>query len=475
MVELAGFSQVMCHQLLLSCGTLSRLPAGNDRMPSNTLEDLCAGRLAGSRRLKLACGLTQFPREIFDLAGTLEILDLSGNALSALPDDLPRLHKLRILFCSDNPFTELPAVIGQCAALEMVGFKANRIRTVPAAALPANLRWLILTDNRIAELPPEIGRCTRLQKLMLAGNRLQSLPPEMANCTRLELLRISANQLSALPEWLLWLPRLSWLAFAGNPFCESAELSMPAPSAVSHIPWNDLEVRHQLGEGASGVIHHAEWRRADGAQPVALKLFKGALTSDGLPHNEMMACITAGKHPNLIPVLGKVEQHPEDTHGLVMSLINTGFRNLAGPPSLDSCTRDIYPANATFDLNTAIGIALGIASAAEHLHAQGIMHGDLYAHNILHGADGHALLGDFGAASFIASDDQAAAEALQRIEVRAFSCLLEELLERCPVAVDGEKALKMLGDLQADCAQENVSARPLFTEIVRKLSALIMR
>ena len=140
-------------------------------MSLNTLEDLRAGKLAGSRRLKLACGLSEFPREIFDLADSLEILDLSGNALSALPDDLPRLHKLRILFCSDNPFIELPAIVGQCAALEMVGFKANRIRTVPAAALSPKLRWLILTDNRIAELPPEIGRCTRLQKLMLAGNQ----------------------------------------------------------------------------------------------------------------------------------------------------------------------------------------------------------------------------------------------------------------------------------------------------------------
>ena len=439
-------------------------------MPLNTLEDLRAGRLAGSRRLKLACGLTEFPREIFELAETLEILDLSGNALTALPDDLPRLRKLRILFCSDNPFIELPAVIGQCAALEMVGFKANRIARVPAAALPPKLRWLILTDNEIAELPPEIGRCRRLQKLMLAGNRLQSLPPEMANCTRLELLRISANQLSSLPEWLLSLPRLSWLAFAGNPFCADAA----APVDVSRIHWDDLQVSHPLGEGASGVIHHAEWRAEAGVQPVALKLFKGALTSDGLPLNEMHACMTAGEHPHLIPVLGKLEAHPDDAHGLVMALIDDSFRNLAGPPSLDSCTRDVYPAAAEFDLETVVRIARGIASAAEHLHAQGIMHGDLYAHNILHGADGHPLLGDFGAASFVAAEDRATAEALQRIEVRAFACLLEELLERCPVAVDGQKALKMLADLQADCAQENVNARPLFGEIVRRLKALVV-
>src|SRR5574343_984460 len=421
-------------------------------MPLNTLEDLRSGKLAGVRRLKLACGLSEFPREIFALAETLEILDLSGNALSTLPDDLHRLHKLRILFCSDNRFTELPAVIGQFSELEMVGFKANQIRLVPAVALPAKLRWLILTDNRISELPPEIGRCTRLQKLMLAGNQLQSLPPAMANCTRLELVRIAANRLAALPEWLLSLPRLSWLAFAGNPFCPDAS----GQAGVSPIHWDDLQVSHRLGEGASGVIHHAEWRAGDGVQPVALKLFKGAMTSDGLPLNEINACLTAGSHPNLIPVLGKLAAHPEAAHGHVMALIDSNFSNLAGPPSLDSCTRDVYPAEKRFDLDTAIQIAHGIASAAAHVHAQGITHGDLYGHNILHGADGQAMLGDFGAASFVPPDDPLLAQALQRIEVRAFSCLLDELLDRIePAAIKPEKVEKMKS-LQADCAQEKV-------------------
>ncbi|NTV71537.1 MAG: protein kinase [Azonexaceae bacterium] len=442
-------------------------------MPMNTLEDLRAGKLAGSRRLKLACGLTEFPREIFDLAETLEILDLSGNALATLPDELPRLHRLRILFCSDNRFTTLPAVIGQCAELQMVGFKANRIRLVPAAALPPKLRWLILTDNELGELPPEIGRCTRLQKLMLAGNQLRALPAEMAHCNALELLRIAANQLTALPDWLLTLPKLSWLAYAGNPFCPEA----PRPAVVSPIHWDDLQVKHQLGEGASGVIHHAEWRSDGGTQPVALKLFKGAITSDGLPLNEMNACLTAGAHRHLIPVLGKLAAHPEAAHGLVMALIDSNFRNLAGPPSLDSCTRDVYQARARFDLDAALRIALAIASAAEHLHARGITHGDLYAHNILHGADGQALLGDFGAASFVPPDNPLVATALQRIEVRAFSCLLEELLERIgPTAetstVNREKVEK-LKFLQADCAQENVSARPLFAEIVSVLGVLM--
>ena len=77
-----------------------------------TIAQLRSGELAGISHLKLACGLTTFPREIFELADTLEILDLSGNALSELPDDFARLSKLRIVFCSNNQFTELPEVLG---------------------------------------------------------------------------------------------------------------------------------------------------------------------------------------------------------------------------------------------------------------------------------------------------------------------------------------------------------------------------
>lgn len=50
-----------------------------------TIDQLRSGELAGIRHLKLSCALTSFPREIMDLADTLEILDLSGNALSDLP------------------------------------------------------------------------------------------------------------------------------------------------------------------------------------------------------------------------------------------------------------------------------------------------------------------------------------------------------------------------------------------------------
>jgi hypothetical protein len=432
----------------------------------STIEQLHAGELAGATRLQIACGLTEFPREIFKLADTLEILDLSGNMLSTLPDDLSRLHRLRVLFCSNNQFTVLPEVLGACRTLNMVGFRDNHIRTVSGAALPPQLRWLILTGNQIRTLPAELGARPLLQKLMLAGNRLQNLPPALINCRRLELLRIAANNFSTLPEWLLTLPRLAWLAYAGNPFSASQE-NAADNADIDDINWDALSIGKQLGEGASGVIYQATLH---GADEVAVKLFKGALTSDGSPQCEMAACVAAGAHPNLIPILGEIADHPDGIRGLVMSLVEPDFGNLAGPPSLDSCTRDIYPEGKRFSLDAALAIAHGVASAARQLHARGIMHGDLYGHNILHCGEGRTLLGDFGAASFYAPDAPHAAS-LQRLEVRAFGCLLEELLERC-VAPDAAGAvLAQLAALQAACLQEN-AARPLFSAIDAQLAAL---
>jgi len=437
----------------------------------HTLEQLRTGQLAGAQRLDLAAGLTEFPSEIFDLADTLEVLNLSGNALSSLPADLGRLHKLRVLFCSDNRFTAVPEVLGQCPQLSMVGFKANRIRTLPAEALTPALRWLILTDNQLQAVPTEIGTCENLQKLMLAGNHLRELPEALAQCSQLELLRIAANHLTELPAWLLAMPRLAWLAYAGNPFCEAVEAGAVAQNPIGAIAWNELAVEQQLGEGASGVIYQAQWQKKEAvATQVAVKLFKGALTSDGLPHSEMAACISAGAHPNLIAVEGQVTQHPAAAEGLVLELINPAFRNLAGPPSLASCTRDVYAPGASFTLESALRIATGIAAATAHLHGRGILHGDLYAHNILTTVAGEALLGDFGAACFFAPEATETAQALQRLEARAFACLLEELLARCPPAAPAlQTAFEALWNLQQWCAQADVAARPLFAEIHQTL------
>lgn len=522
-----------CRVHLIDCTTQPCFTATGEvwLLMTESLENLRAGTLAGAVRLTLSCGLTEFPSEIYALAETLETLDLSGNKLSSLPDDLHRLKKLRVLFCSDNLFTELPAVLGQFERLSMIGFKANRISHVPATSLPHSLRWLILTDNQIAELPDEIGDCPDLQKLMLAGNRLEALPRTLSNCRKLALLRIAANRLEEFPAWLLAMPELAWLAFAGNPFCRAREQAALGESSIPALPWPSLEIGEQLGQGASGVIYRARMPLVDEANAsdasgatdaagaseaadasdaseaakasdavdapeaakasdaadaadarivtdtgqktasieIAVKLFKGAITSDGLPESEMAACFSAPRHAHLIPILGRVTGHPEQSQGMVMPLMPPGLINMAGPPSLDSCTRDVYPEHVRFSVDAMLQIATAMAGAGRHLAGHGILHGDLYGHNILHDLEGHALLGDFGAASLYDKDGPYAAS-LQRLEVRAFGYLLEEMLARVAVPLALGESRKRLEALLKACLSPVLRERPSFAEIEKILA-----
>jgi Protein tyrosine and serine/threonine kinase/Leucine rich repeat len=436
-----------------------------------TIDLLRSGQLQGIKRLDLAAGLTEFPIEIFDLADSLEILNLSDNHLRSLPADLSRLTKLKVIFLSNNDFEEVPEVLADCPNLSMVGFKSNKIRVLGENVLPLGTRWLILTDNQLAQLPKSIGRLQNLQKLMLAGNQLRSLPDEMAACQNLELIRLAANRLESLPQWLFTLPRLAWLAYAGNPVCPN-NLSPTVPN----IAWADLTLADTLGEGASGVISQGLWQPP--TQPptdVAIKIFKGAMTSDGAPADEMTACLAAGGHPHLVGALGQIIDCPDNRSGLMLALIPPDYQNLGHPPSLDTCTRDTYATGTSFSVAAILRIAIGIASAATHLHDQGIMHGDLYAHNILVDENHHSLLGDFGAASSYDLNDRIAGAVLEQLEVRAFGCLLEDLLNRCECSDNQVEQLvfSQLNKLTQACLQSIPADRPLFGEIGRTLAEII--
>ena len=428
-------------------------------MSTDILDQLRSGALRGSTRLDLSAGLTELPPEILTLAESLEILNLSNNRLTDLPDWLPELKKLRVVFCSNNPFRHVPEILGQCPVLDMIGFKSCQIETVSAAALPPRLRWLILTDNRLTTVPPELGSRSRLQKLMLSGNRLTTLPVELSQCRKLELLRLAANQFTSFPDWLWDLPLLAWVAVAGNP-CTEIPASPDKP--IREIAWSQLTIGPLLGEGASGLIYQAAWTLEAGQTQlqVAVKLFKSAMTSDGLPASEMAACLAVGGHPQCVGAIGKITGHPDDVDGLVMSLLASGYRPLAGPPSLESCTRDIYAPDARFSAQQALRLITNITTAAAHVYSLGFLHGDLYAHNVLHSSDGGALLSDFGAAS---SHPQGTAYKIERIEVRAAGILMQEILDRCTEPLGLPTGLPALPTL---CIQPDVSARPGFRGIL---------
>ncbi|KAJ3360654.1 hypothetical protein HDU91_004438 [Kappamyces sp. JEL0680] len=241
--------------------------------------------------------------------------------------------------------------------------------------------------------------------------------------------------------------------------------------------------------GASGVVYKAFYQPAN--QDVAVKLFKGQSTSDGLPQDEMKAMQASGSHPHAIQVLGRLTNAPTangvEQLGLVLPLIPPHFGILGNPPSFQTVSRDTYPEGTVFALDVIAKIAVGISSVVGHLHRLGLTHGgrsslcsnlattDLYAHNILISplADHHAYLTDYGAAwSFSLLPDNMQ-KLIQQLEAGAFGCLLEDLLQRLDehtVAASGRPKLQALRDLQIKCSSPAVASRPLFSEIAKVLA-----
>jgi serine/threonine protein kinase len=296
------------------------------------------------------------------------------------------------------------------------------------------------------------------------------LPESLQAAHRLELLRLSANGLTQVPAWLTELPRLSWLALAGNAWRWTFVAETNWPNNLPTMAWPDLVLGQLLGEGASGHTHQV--KAAHWPQPLALKLFKGEVTSDGLPGDEMAASLAAGQHPALTTPVAQLSGHPAQAQGLLMPLIPPTHINLAGPPSLHSCTRDVYPQGFSLTAAMALQIASDVASAVAHLHQRSVMHGDLYAHNVLFDpVHGHTQLGDFGAATRLPTDQPELCRRLLALEVRAFGCLLEELANHTAIQ-DSTTGCQALHALAQACLCPTPGARPNMADMAQQCQRL---
>ena len=431
----------------------------------NTLIELKLGNLKDSKYIKIVAGLETFPQELYSLVNTLEVLDLTDNNLTTLPDDFDRFKKLTRLFLSNNQFNHVPKILAKLPLLSMIGMRNNKIKIFEENSLPLSTRWLILTDNELTSLPQSIGDLKLLQKCMLSGNKLSILPESLSKCFNLELLRISANKLTSFPTCILTLPKLSWLAYGGNPLCKKDPNSK---IKLQTIEWNELIKKELLGEGASGNIYKATYKEKN----VAIKIFKGEMTSDGLPQDEMDINISIGVHENLIDVLAQVLSHPEGKDVLMLELIPSSFFNLGLPPSLDSCTRDIYPPDFKLSTQASLKILKAMANAAVHMHQKGIMHGDFYAHNIMIDKNYNSILGDLGGASYYKTEELEICSILEKLEVRAFGCLIEELLYLCSKDNEDDNIRESLLQLQILCLNNIPKKRPSFNQILKQLNKL---
>jgi hypothetical protein len=192
--------------------------------------------MAAPERLPLHISLV----EAKDATGRFE-LDLSGQDLDAIPQELAELSGIARLRIRDNRLgdvgSEIRAIahvpwvdmgragirsltedVGALQGLHSWWLSDNALTALPDAMVQlAALRYLNLDRNQLAALPENIGSLQGLRWLRLNRNRLTSLPDSITELPALERLYLAYNQISVLPDDIGRLRTLDTLVLTGNP------------------------------------------------------------------------------------------------------------------------------------------------------------------------------------------------------------------------------------------------------------------
>ncbi len=185
------------------------------------------------------------------------VLDLRGQSLRQIPEQVRELSHLKQLLLADNQIQSLPSWLSELKNVDFIQLNMNPLHDVGAvenlvldwgvwwrlrqsgklsdvqiaglwlrweegdmleAALALPLRWLDLSDQRLRSVPDRVCQCEKLQILYLNNNKLSILPAEIGQLQNLSQLNLFNNQLSTLPAEIGQLQNLSQLYLSSNKF-----------------------------------------------------------------------------------------------------------------------------------------------------------------------------------------------------------------------------------------------------------------
>lgn len=153
--------------LLLYHNTIRSIPESVKQLSSLTYLDLRSNQLSS------------LPREICFLP--LQVLLVSNNRLTSLPDELGRLDQtLTDLDASYNQLANLPARLGELRSLRSLSLRSNHLLYLPRELTCLSLISLDVSNNKIASLPLEIRHMSTLVELQLENNPLTSPPASVS-------------------------------------------------------------------------------------------------------------------------------------------------------------------------------------------------------------------------------------------------------------------------------------------------------
>ena len=169
--------------------------------------------------------------------------------------------------------------------------------------------------------------------------------------------------------------------------------------------WGHLRLLERVGRGACGEVFRAWDTRLD--REVALKLLPAAPVSGASETAGGVSSLTVGdaqsiiregqllakvRHPNVVTIHGAAQI--DDCVGLWMEFIHG--RTLEA----------LLQQGAAFEPDEVMHIGVEVCRAVSAVHAAGLLHRDIKAHNVMRADDGRVVLMDFGAGRELADGAQ---------------------------------------------------------------------
>jgi Leucine-rich repeat (LRR) protein len=122
-------------------------------------------------------------------------LDLSGQKLKELPEELFLLKNLNALDLSNNKLKVLPERFGELVHMQDLRLSRNKLLDFPGSICRmTHMKRLDMSRNALVGLPPCIGALTELTSLDLWDNDLGEFPEELEHMTSLRFLDLRAIQ-----------------------------------------------------------------------------------------------------------------------------------------------------------------------------------------------------------------------------------------------------------------------------------------
>lgn len=129
---------------------------------------------------------------IKEFSQTITQLDLSGNEIEKLPNQLFLLPELKNLCLFSNKISEIPIEIS-VSQIQVLNISRNPIKTLPK--LPQSLGLLIAHDCLFEDIPVSVSSLTRISLIDFSNNKVKSVP-FLPNA---ESLFLSCNEITEFP------------------------------------------------------------------------------------------------------------------------------------------------------------------------------------------------------------------------------------------------------------------------------------